>query len=306
MIGRVRVINGAENEGRSYLQALILASFAIVVWGGTPIATKVAVEAVLPLAVTVWRTLLAAMIAGALAVLWRPTRPRSRRALLCTILSAGMGYIAFPWLLALGLRHASASIAALLIALAPVFTGVLTLVLGRIKVNDFWIVGTSLAVVGSTVLLGFDAVEVGRDRLLGNFIVLLAVLAAATGYVSGAEAAREDRRPGRGNLGPFGRRSASLDLLETGPRLIDERRVRPCRLDRARLFGGTLFAWRLYCLVWRTCPPTGHFSDPVSSRRHRGSAGRHLSGGTFGSGYGGGGGLDPLGRRRHAARRSAR
>jgi drug/metabolite transporter (DMT)-like permease len=102
-----------------------------------------------------------------------------------------MGYIAFPWLLALGLRHASASIAALLIALAPVFTGVLTLVLGRIKVNAFWIVGTSLAVVGSTVLLGFDAVEVGRDRLLGNFIVLLAVLAAATGYVSGAEAARE-------------------------------------------------------------------------------------------------------------------
>ena len=181
----------AETGRESYIPALILALFAITVWGGTPIATKVAVEAISPLAVTLWRTLLAAVIAGVLAMLWRPMLPRSRRSQICTLLSAGMGYIAFPWLLALGLQTASAGIAALLIALAPVFTGVLTLALGRIRVNVFWVVGTCLAVLGSTVLLGFDVAEVGRDRLSGNLLVLLAVMAAAIGYVSGAEAARE-------------------------------------------------------------------------------------------------------------------
>ena len=193
-----------------YRRALWLGLFAITVWGGTPIATKLAVASLSPLAVTLWRTLGAAMIAGILALALRPPLPRTRRALLLLLLSAGTGYIAFPWLLALGLRHGSASVAALLIALAPVFTGGLAIAFGRLRVSAAWFAGTGLALIGSIVLLGFDGLNLGSERSSGNLIVLLAVLAAAVGYLCGAEAARE---VGAFAVAVWGHLAAALPLL---------------------------------------------------------------------------------------------
>lgn len=175
-----------------YAAAVIWAIAAILIWGGTPIATKVAVGELSAFAVTFWRTVLAAALAVVVLIVRRTPCPTNRRTLGFLLVSALAAYIGFPWLLALGLRQTSAAHAALLVALAPIFTGLIAIAVGRLRVRRMWFGGVVLACIGTSVLVGGTQALGGEGAsLAGDMVILLSAATAALGYLSGAEAARE-------------------------------------------------------------------------------------------------------------------
>jgi drug/metabolite transporter (DMT)-like permease len=175
-----------------YTSAMTFGILAIVIWGGTPIATKVAVGELSAVGVTFWRTVLAAILALLIVAVRRTPRPAAGRTLGFLLVSALAAYIAFPWLLALGLQRTTAGHAALLVALAPIFTGLLAMAVGRLRVRRLWFAGVALAFGGTAGLVGgAHALGVQGASLAGDLLVLMSAAAAALGYLSGAEAARE-------------------------------------------------------------------------------------------------------------------
>ena len=169
-----------------------VAGLAVLLWAGTPAATKLAVGQLDPLAVGVLRTLIAALLALPLVLLQRPALPRLRGGRISLLLASLSGFALFPLLFSLGVSRTSAGHAALLIAVAPLFTGLIAAsLLGRLPVRRWWL-GTLVALVGIVVLIddrfGLSLTEGG---LAGDLLVIAACFAAAVGYVAGARAARE-------------------------------------------------------------------------------------------------------------------
>jgi DME family drug/metabolite transporter len=138
----------AAMGGRSGLMPLAVGWVAVLLWGGSPIATRLAVLGIDPLAVGILRTLLAAVLALPLALMLRLKLPRERRGWVL-ILGAALGsYVLFPILFSIGVRHTTASHAALVHASTPLFTGVIAAVLERRWPGGWWWVGVVIALIG--------------------------------------------------------------------------------------------------------------------------------------------------------------
>ncbi len=157
----------------------------------TPIATKLAVAGLDPLAVGLLRTLLAGLLAVPLlasARLAPPSAPAGRALLAVSALG---GYVLFPVLFSLGLGLTSAVHGALILALLPIFTGLTAAALERRWPAGRWWLGAGLAAAGTVWLVAgrFGLVGPGAS-LTGDLLVIASALAASTGYVAGARAAR--------------------------------------------------------------------------------------------------------------------
>jgi drug/metabolite transporter (DMT)-like permease len=176
----------AAMGGRSGLMPLAVGWVAVLLWGGSPIATRLAVLGIDPLAVGILRTLLAAVLALPLALMLRLKLPRERRGWVL-ILGAALGsYVLFPILFSIGVRHTTASHAALVHASTPLFTGVIAAVLERRWPGGWWWVGVVIALIGEALLIGLGR---GFDEpgvtVYGDLVVFAACVAVAFGYVAG-------------------------------------------------------------------------------------------------------------------------
>ncbi len=165
---------------------------AVVLWGATPIVTKLAVTEIDPLAVGLLRTLLAAVAALPLIVLGRLKPPASREGRAYLAVSALGGFVIFPVLFSLGLELTTAGHGARLLGILPVLTGLIAALLERRVPGRRWWLGCAMALAGTAVLVGerFD-LNLSDGSSLGNLLVLASAGAAAAGYVTGARAARE-------------------------------------------------------------------------------------------------------------------
>ena len=159
---------------------------AILLWGGSPIATRLAVLGIDPFAVGILRTLLAALLALPLALLLRLRLPRGRRAWVLMMGAALGSYVLFPILFSVGVRHTTASHAALVHASTPLFTGLIASVLERRWPRGWWWLGVGVALVGEVLLVGLGR---GFDEpgvtVYGDLVVFAACIAVAFGYVAG-------------------------------------------------------------------------------------------------------------------------
>ena len=166
------------------------AAAAVVIWGATPAVTKVAVAGLDPLAVGLLRTEGAALVAGLVILMGRAGRPRGVG--LDIAVSALCGFIAFPLLFSLGMARTSAAHGALLVATAPIFTGLIAAALERRVPAGRWWLGAALAFGGVLALVEARfGLASARAGVIGDLLVMLSCLAAAAGYVSGARAARQ-------------------------------------------------------------------------------------------------------------------
>ncbi len=167
------------------------AAAAILIWGATPVVTKIAVAHVDPLTVGVLRTLLAALIAAPIALLGGAPRPRTRGQAGLVAVSAFGGFVAFPIFFSLGLRDTSASHGALILAVLPVFTGLFAAAVERKAPAVRWWLGAGVALAGETMLIGF---RLGFDgagaSLSGDLLVLAGAVFASLGYVAGGRLTR--------------------------------------------------------------------------------------------------------------------
>ncbi len=174
------------------LPVLAAALSAVVIWAGTPIATKLAVGELDPLAVGLFRTLLGTLIAAPLLLIRRHGLPAAgwTRGLLAV--SALGGFVVFPLLFSLGVERTTAAHGALALALLPILTGLIAAGADRRLPGPRWWLGAAVALAGTWLLIdrrfGLSAPGASVE---GDLIVLLSCLAASAGYVAGARAARE-------------------------------------------------------------------------------------------------------------------
>lgn len=204
---------------------------AVVLWGATPIATKVAVLELDPAAVGVLRTVLAALLTVPVVLFYRLRPPRRSRQLLLLALAVGGGFIAFPVLFSLGMSRTSASHAGLILAGLPLSTGLLGATIERIVPPWTWWLGAAVALAGETLMVGFGlgAQEQGAT-LAGDLLVVAGGLAASAGHVAGARLA-----PSLGTW-PTALLGISFGGLLLAP-------ATPWLIDPAALFGASAGAW---------------------------------------------------------------
>jgi drug/metabolite transporter (DMT)-like permease len=106
------------------------------------------------------------------------------------------GFVGFTLLFSYGVQRTSASHAALIIASAPVFTGVIASLFERRLPGGRWWLGCIVALAGEALLItgrfGGDPGDTGNTgaTVTGDLLTLAACLSAAMTYVCGARLSR--------------------------------------------------------------------------------------------------------------------
>lgn len=169
------------------LAAYGAAAGAVLIWGATPVATKLAVGEFDPVTAGILRTMLAATVVLPLAMARRMPLPATGRHWGLLALSATGGFLAFTLLFSLGVKHTSAGHAALINAGIPIFTGLFGAVAERRVPGPLWILGVAIAFAGEGVLIGFrGGAGSGEATVAGDLLCLASSAAAGLGYVSGS------------------------------------------------------------------------------------------------------------------------
>jgi len=172
---------------RSPLAPIVVAGLIMIVWGATPVATRLAVADLDPLFVGLLRTVFAGMLALPIALAMRQSLPKDRRAWLLLAVSGASGFIVFPLLYSFGQSNTSAMHGGMILAALPIFTGTYAAIVERRRPSARWIVGCVIALAGEGALIAFRAGGGGAEpTLAGDLLVLLSALLVAAGYVAGA------------------------------------------------------------------------------------------------------------------------
>ncbi len=165
------------------------AAFAMLIWGGTPAAVRLAVDGIDPLSAGILRTVLAAIVVLPLVFVLRLPRPRGRRQWVLLVVSGAGVFIGFPLLFSVGIKQTSVSHASLINAAIPLFTGVFGAIAERRIPGRWWVLGVALALAGEGLLIGFR--DAGSDgvTLQGDLLCLASSVCSGLGYVTGARLA---------------------------------------------------------------------------------------------------------------------
>jgi len=190
----------------------------VVIFGGSAIATKVAVSEISALDVSVLRTIIGGLLALPLALALKIRLPGSRDQLTLLLISGFCGFIAFPLLFTYGVSRTTANHATMILAVLPVLTGAFAQYWDRQKPRPAWWLGCAIAFAGEVLLL-YDPAATGRASLHGDLLVWISTLFASLGYVSGARLQRSGysaRGTAFWGVGLF-----ALLLLPLGPFVFD-------------------------------------------------------------------------------------
>lgn len=162
---------------------------ALLLWGGTAVANKIAVGHMDAMTAGVLRSLLAGLIAAGAALAWRLPFPKATRQRGLLALSGITSFAIWPLLLSLGLGLTTASHAALIMAMIPVFTGLIAAGAERNWPRAGWWTGVVIAVIGAFFLV-FHRSEGGLldgGSVTGDLIILSGAGICALGYVAGGK-----------------------------------------------------------------------------------------------------------------------
>lgn len=158
----------------------------MVIFSGSLPATRVAVTDFDPVFLTGMRATIAGVLALALIGLVRVDRPRASDLLPLALVSAGV-VIGFPLLTALALQHINAAHSVVFIGLLPLATATFgVLRAGERPRPVFWL----FSGLGSALVAGFALSQGGRASLVGDGLMIAAVLVCGLGYAEGAKLAR--------------------------------------------------------------------------------------------------------------------
>jgi len=161
---------------------------AIVLWGATPVATKVAVSSIDAMTTGVLRSIIAGPFAVTLALVLRLPFPSSRRDRILLAVSGITSFAIWPTLLSTGIGLTTATHAGLILALIPIVTGLFASLMGAGWPRLRWWLGSSVAVIGTFVLIVNTARDTGGEAsIIGDLIIFLGIISCAIGYIAGAK-----------------------------------------------------------------------------------------------------------------------
>jgi|GEM_PF-131341 len=166
---------------------VVVALAVMVVWGGTPLFSKVAAQQIDPLLVGMLRTVLAGMLAVPLLIVTRHKLPSGIRERQLLAYSGFAAFVAFPLIYTVGQHTTSALHGALILATLPVFTSLFGTLVERRRVSRTWVAGCAIALASEAVVIAWrTGGAAGGSSLRGDLVVLASSALCAMGYVAGA------------------------------------------------------------------------------------------------------------------------
>lgn len=158
----------------------------VIIFSGSLPATRVAVGGFSPLFLTSARAAIAALLGLAALAVLRQRRPERGDLGPLGIVALGV-VIGFPLLTALALQHINAARSIVFIGLLPLCTAIFgCLRAGERPKPAFWL----FSVAGSLLVAGFAFAEGGSGSLVGDALMVAAILACGLGYAEGAALSR--------------------------------------------------------------------------------------------------------------------
>ena len=163
-----------------------VAMLVMVVWGATPVMTRLATDDLEPLLVAVSRTLFAGVVAAPLLFLRREAAPPTGRSRWLLLVSSAAGFVVFPVVYTVGQERTSAMHGAMILAALPLFTGLYAALVGRRRPGGVWLTGCGIALAGEGLIIVVRSGSNESATLVGDLLVLAAALVVSAGYVAGA------------------------------------------------------------------------------------------------------------------------
>jgi drug/metabolite transporter (DMT)-like permease len=138
---------------KKILSAYIELIFAVVVWGMSFIATKLALRDLAPVTVVWIRFAIGVIVLGTVAAVRRQLSLPKRQEWLYFTLLGFLGITFHQWLQSTGLLTVQASTTAWVVATSPIFIGILSATFLREKLIWLQVIGIILAAVGVTLVV---------------------------------------------------------------------------------------------------------------------------------------------------------
>ena len=178
MQSRGGYMRGSEGWGSGLL--------GVIIFSGSLPATRIAVGGFTPLFLTSARAVVAALLAAALLFALGQRRPEAADLGSLAIVAVGV-VIGFPLLTALALQHITAAHSVVFIGLLPLATAIFgTLRGGERPRPAFWLFSGA----GSLMVAGFAVSQSGGASLVGDSLMVAAILVCGLGYAEGATLSR--------------------------------------------------------------------------------------------------------------------
>jgi len=165
--------------GRPKFLAVLEATFAVVVWGGSFVATKVALKDVSPVTVVWLRFGMGVVIIGLSVMIRRQWAIPARKDLLYFALLGFLGISFHQWLQSTGLLTAQATTTAWIVATTPIFMALLGWILLKERLNWIQVGGIAIAACGVLlVVMKGDLPSITRGNLgtPGDFLILISAV----------------------------------------------------------------------------------------------------------------------------------
>lgn len=177
------------------LSALLAASVALILWGGTAIANKIAVGYMSGLTAGVLRSMLAGLLALLIASLLRLPFPKSFKDRLLLIVSGISSFALWPILLSIGIEQTTAGHAALIMAMIPVLTVLIASLIQASLPRANWWLGAAIALIATAILITNRGITLEMfddgSSILGDLTVLSGSGICAIGYIAGGKLSKK-------------------------------------------------------------------------------------------------------------------
>lgn len=189
--GTVPTIDSTPGHSKAFIGPFLGALAAVAIWGASPFATAIAGRSIPPELIAGLRTALAGVILLPLVVKFSHAFPVDRTGRAELIIGAVFGFAIYPLILSIGVLKTSVTHASIVLAAAPIFTGILTFSITRNWPKTLWWIGSLVAIGGVATLMAWrGSTHIGSPAtILGDTLVLLSVLCASVGYVYGGRSA---------------------------------------------------------------------------------------------------------------------
>ncbi len=164
---------------KTKLLAYLEAVFAVVIWGGTFIATKIALQEVSPATIVWTRFAIGVVILGAAVLMRKQFAIPEGSDLAYLALLGFLGVTFHQWLQATGLQTAQATTTAWIVATTPVFIALLGWLVLKEKFGPLRILGIALAAFGVLLIVSkgdLASLASGRFGTPGDFLIFISAI----------------------------------------------------------------------------------------------------------------------------------
>ncbi|AAX75182.1 hypothetical protein P053_02840 [Brucella abortus 01-4165] len=159
---------------------------AVLIFSGSLPATRLAVIDIDPTFLTMARASIAGLLGMVFLLLFREPFPRKSDAVSLVVVALGV-VVGFPLLTGLALQHMTSARAIVFIGLLPLSTAIFAVLRGGERPRPlFWL----FSVVGSLVVASYAYGQGSQSTLMGDGLMLAAIIVCGLGYAEGARLSR--------------------------------------------------------------------------------------------------------------------